>query len=165
MAGGRWRRLVCEGIAVTVSATIATAPLVAFHFERLPVATLVANLLAMPAVAPAMWAGMISVAVGQLSPSLAIPFNLGGSIFLAWIAQVAEWFGRPGWAVVEVSLGSPLVLAVVAMLTVLLSLLVIPAVFTGVDDVGQWFGRMLRRVRGRDAETSPTATPSPRTAP
>jgi hypothetical protein len=26
-----------------------------------------------------------------------------------------------------------------------LSLLVIPAVFTGVDDLGQWFGRVLRR--------------------
>jgi len=33
----------------------------------------------------------------------------------------------------------------------LLSLLVIPAVFTGVDDIGQWLGRMLRRARGLPA--------------
>jgi len=98
---GGWRRLLSEGIAVTLAATLATAPLTAFHFERFPVATLPANLIAMLAVAPAMWFGMISIAVGQLSPLLATPFNLAGSLFLAWIAQVAEWFGRPDWAVIE----------------------------------------------------------------
>ncbi len=117
-----WRRMLCEGIAVTLSATIATAPLIAFHFERLPIATLAANLLAMPAVAPAMWAGMISVAAGQISPVLAVPFNLAGSIFLGWIAQVAEWFGRPDWAVIEVKLGGPLTLIAAIVTTSLLCL-------------------------------------------
>lgn len=95
-----WRRLLCEGIAVTLAATLATVPLTVFHFERLPLATLPANLLAMPAVAPAMWLGMISIGIGQISPALATPFNLAGSLFLGWIAQVAEWFGRPDWAVI-----------------------------------------------------------------
>ena len=72
-----------------------------------------------------------------------------------------------GIGAADASFRSPMAVAVIGGLitSTLLSLLVIPAVFTGVDDVGQWFGRMLRRVRGRDAETSPTATPSPRTAP
>jgi len=39
----------------------------------------------------------------------------------------------------------------------LLSLLVIPAVFTGVDDVGQWFARVLRRLRGLPAHGAPLA--------
>ncbi len=108
-----WRRALCEGIAITLAATIATAPLGAFHFERLPVATLLANLFAMPAVAPAMWLGMIGIAVGQAGAGLAAPFNLAGSVFLGWIAQVAEWFGRPGWAVIEINLG-PLQLAALA---------------------------------------------------
>lgn len=111
-----WRRAFAEGLAVTLAATIATAPLTAFHFERLPVATILANLAAMPAVAPAMWAGMIGVAAGQLSPALAVPFNLGGSVFLGWIAQVAEWFGRPGWAVVELKIGSPIALGAVTLI-------------------------------------------------
>lgn len=105
-----WRLALGEGTAVTLAATIATAPLTAFHFERLPVGTLVANLAALPAVAPAMWLGMMGIAVGQLSPTLAVPFNLIGSLCLSWIAQVAEWFGRPGWAVVEVPVSGPMAL-------------------------------------------------------
>jgi competence protein ComEC len=114
-----WRRILAEAIAVTVAATIATAPLTVFHFERLPVATLIANLAAMPAVAPAMWLGMISVAIGQISPALAAPFNLAGSLFLGWIAQVAEWFGRPAWAVAELRIGG---IAGLVAATVLLGL-------------------------------------------
>lgn len=107
---GGWRSPLAEGISVTLAATIATAPLTALHFERLPVATVLANLAAMPAVAPAMWMGMVSIAAGQVSPVLAVPFNLIGSVCLAWIAQVAAWLGRPGWAVLEVGVG-PLPLA------------------------------------------------------
>lgn len=106
-----WRKAAGEGAAVTLAATIATAPLIAFHFDQMPVATILANLAAMPAVAPAMWLGMISIAIGQASPALAVPFNLAGSVCLAWIAQVAEWTGRPGWAVAEVSIGGPVMLA------------------------------------------------------
>ena len=56
---GGWRRALAEGAAVTIAATLATAPLIAFHFETLSTTTLLANLLAMPAVAPAMWLGMV----------------------------------------------------------------------------------------------------------
>lgn len=111
-----WRKALAEGAAVTLAATISTAPLVAFHFERLPVGTVFANLLAMPAVAPAMWTGMFSVGFGQISQLLVIPANLAGSVFLAWIAQVAEWFGRPGWAELEVKIDDPLTLGFVALL-------------------------------------------------
>ncbi|MCW2987772.1 MAG: ComEC/Rec2-related protein, partial [Solirubrobacterales bacterium] len=58
IGSGGWRRALAEGAAVTIAATLATAPLIAFHFETLSTTTLAANLLAMPAVAPAMWLGM-----------------------------------------------------------------------------------------------------------
>ncbi|HXQ89566.1 MAG TPA: ComEC/Rec2 family competence protein, partial [Solirubrobacterales bacterium] len=35
LGNGHWRRALAEGAAVTVAATLATAPLIAFHFERL----------------------------------------------------------------------------------------------------------------------------------
>src|SRR5262245_45173540 len=57
LGAGRWRRALAEGIAVTVAATVATAPLIAYHFETVSTTTLVANVLALPAVAPAMWLG------------------------------------------------------------------------------------------------------------
>jgi len=47
----------------------------------------------------------------------------------------------------------------------LLSLLVIPAVFTGVDDLGQGFGRLARRLRGgRHAPGAAAAPAAPATA-
>ncbi len=58
-ARGRWRRALAEGVAMTVAATLATAPLIAFHFETLSTTALLANVLALPAVAPAMWLGML----------------------------------------------------------------------------------------------------------
>jgi competence protein ComEC len=53
-----------DGVAITFAATLATGPLVAFHFGAVPLAGLLANLLALPAVAPAMWLGMVKAALG-----------------------------------------------------------------------------------------------------
>src|SRR6188472_2862966 len=66
IGAGGWRGSLAEGAAVTIAATLATAPLIAFHFEAVSTMTLVANLLALPAVAPAMWLGMLSAAAGQV---------------------------------------------------------------------------------------------------
>jgi competence protein ComEC len=97
-------RLLCEGIAMTLAATLATAPLIAFHFERLSITALPANLLVLPAVAPAMWLGMLAAAAGQLPGFPTELINLLNAPLLAYIAQVAAWFGRPGWAAVQVHL-------------------------------------------------------------
>ena len=50
---------------------MATAPLLAHHFGTVSVAALPANLLALPAVAPAMWLGMVKAALGQMA--IAVP--------------------------------------------------------------------------------------------
>jgi competence protein ComEC len=102
---GGLRSLLAEGTAVTIAATLATAPLIAFHFQTLSTTTLVANLLAMPAVAAAMWLGMASAAVSQV-PGLPVEvLNAPNALLLAYIAQVAAWCGRPSWAEVQVRLG------------------------------------------------------------
>jgi competence protein ComEC len=102
---GRWRRALAEGIAVTVAATLATAPLIAFHFGTLSTTTLVANVLAMPAVAPAMWLGMASAAASQVPGFPVEALNGLNALLLAYIAQVATWLGNPSWAEAEVHLG------------------------------------------------------------
>lgn len=100
-----WRRPLADGAAMTIAATIATAPLVAFHFEAVSLLSLPANLLALPAVAPAMWLGMLTAAAGQV-PGLPVePFNAINSLLLAYIAQVAAWCGQPDWAYPRVQLG------------------------------------------------------------
>ena len=102
---GPWRRALSEGVAVTVAATLATAPLIAFHFETFSTTTLVANVLAMPAVAPAMWLGMCSAGLAQLPGVPLEPLNGLNALLLAYIAQVAAWCAAPDWAELEVQLG------------------------------------------------------------
>jgi competence protein ComEC len=105
IGSGGMRRALAEGIAVTVAATLATAPLIAFHFEALSTTSLPANVLAMPAVAPAMWLGMASAAASQVPGFPLEPLNGLDALLLAYIAQVAAWCGRPSWAEVSVHLG------------------------------------------------------------
>ncbi len=100
-----WQRALAEGAAVTIAATLATAPLIAFHFGTISTAALLANLLALPAVAPAMWLGMVAAAGGQVPGFPAETLNALNSLLLAYIAQVAAWCGRPSWAYLHIRLG------------------------------------------------------------
>jgi competence protein ComEC len=102
---GNWRRALAEGVAVTISATVATAPLIAHVFEEVSLTSLVANVLALPAVAPAMWLGMVSAALAQVPGIPLTPLSGLDALLLAYIAQVAAWCGRPSWAVVHVHIG------------------------------------------------------------
>jgi competence protein ComEC len=117
-AGGAATRALADAAAMTIAATVSTAPLIAFHFGELSTTTLGANLLAMPAVAPAMWLGMLAAAASQVP---AFPVELLNSLdapLLAYIAQVAAWCGRPSWASVEVQLGFGGLLASYAVIAV-----------------------------------------------
>lgn len=109
---GRWRLALAEGAAMTLAATLATAPLIAFHFGSISATTLVANLLALPAVAPAMWLGMLAAMGGQVPGFPVWAFNALNALLLAYIAQVAAWCGRPGWAYLHLRLdGTGLIVA------------------------------------------------------
>jgi competence protein ComEC len=104
IGSGGLRRALAEGAAVTIAATLATAPLIAFHFEELSTTTLVANVLAMPAVAPAMWLGMATAAASQV-PGLPVEaLNWINALLLGYVAQVAAWCARPSWAELHVRL-------------------------------------------------------------
>jgi competence protein ComEC len=114
-------RPVAEGVALTVAATLATAPLLAHHFGAVSLASLPANLLALPAVAPAMWIGMVQSALGQLavagepvgSLAIAVSGALGtvNGVLLTYIAEVARRLAELRGAELSVELGSPLAVA------------------------------------------------------
>ncbi len=118
VGSGGWRGALAEGAAMTVAATLATAPLIAFHFEAISTTTLAANLLALPAVAPAMWLGMLAAIGGQVPGFPVAIVNLLAAPLLAYIAQVAAWCGRPSWAYLHVRLGMAGLLASYAVLVV-----------------------------------------------
>jgi competence protein ComEC len=115
---GPWRRALAEGIAVTVAATLATAPLIAYVFEEISLTSLVANVLALPAVAPAMWLGMVSAALAQVPGVPLAPLNGLDALLLAYIAQVAAWCGRPSWAVIHLQIGLGAMLATYAAMAI-----------------------------------------------
>jgi competence protein ComEC len=125
--GGGWRGALAESAAITVAATLATAPLIAFHFEEASTTTLVANLLALPAVAPAMWLGMLT-AIGAQIPGFPVAvFNAIAAPLLAYIAQIAAWCGRPGWASLHLHVG--IAGLVVAYATLAMACISVPLLF------------------------------------
>jgi competence protein ComEC len=110
------RGALAEGVAMTVAATLSTAPLIAFHFGTISTTALFANLLALPAVAPAMWLGMLAAVGGQVPGFPVAILNAVTAPLLAYIAQIASWCGRPRWAYLHIQLGmSGLVVSYLAL--------------------------------------------------
>ncbi|MEI7783329.1 MAG: efflux RND transporter permease subunit [Betaproteobacteria bacterium] len=68
-----------------------------------------------------------------------------------------------GWGSADVSFRSPMAIAVIGGLltSTVLSLLVIPVVFTYLDDIGQWSVRLWRRLRGGAAAAAAAASAAP----
>jgi competence protein ComEC len=107
----RLGRPLAEGAALTLAATLGTAPLIAFHFSQVSLVAIPANLLAAAAVAPAMWLGFLSAAVGQVWLGAASALNFVNAPvlgFVGWVAHVAA--GLPD-ARLPVQLPSPLAVA------------------------------------------------------
>jgi competence protein ComEC len=102
-----WTRGLADGAALTIAATLATAPLMAHHFESFSLTALPANMLALPAVAPVMWLGMLVAIAGQVPLVPVEPLNSLNSLLIAYIAQIAHWMAAPGWALAELRLSVP----------------------------------------------------------
>ena len=94
-----------DAVAVTLAATLATAPLLAWHFGYVSLASLPANLLAAPAVAPIMWLGMLACAAGQLAPGAAVPFDILADPLLGYVEWVAHAAAAAPLAALRVQLG------------------------------------------------------------
>ena len=107
-------RVVAEGVALTVAATVATAPLLAHHFGTVPLAGLGANVAALPLVAPIMWLGMLRAAVGQAAPAThAVNDLLGAPLapLLTGLERLAALFADAPGGQLALPLGSPLAVA------------------------------------------------------
>jgi len=81
---------VADATAMSLAATLGTAPLLALHFHQLSLVGVPANLLAAPAVAPITWLGMLAATLGQLSPHLAAPLNAVNAYLLAYVGAIAH---------------------------------------------------------------------------
>lgn len=101
---------LADATAMSLAATLGTAPLLAFHFAQVSLVGLPANLLAAPAIAPITWLGMLAGALGQLAPALALPLNALNAYLLAYVGWVAHVASTVPHASVELALPGPLAL-------------------------------------------------------
>lgn len=105
----RLPRWAAEAFAATASATLATAPLMAFHFGAVSIVSLVANVLGAPLIGPIVWIGSLTAAIAQFSVPMGALLNAPNSFLLGALIEVArvsasvpgaqastEGFGVPG---------------------------------------------------------------------
>ena len=80
---------LAEVTALTLAATLGTAPLIALHFGEVSLVSLPANVLAAPAVAPVMWLGTLAGVLGGESARLLGAVASVPLAYLAWLARIA----------------------------------------------------------------------------
>jgi competence protein ComEC len=103
---------IAAGTAVTIAATVATAPLMALHFGQVSLVSLPANVAALPAIAPVMWIGMLASAAAQVSVLPAQLLNALDAYLLGYISSIARWSARMPGAVWKLEIRSALAVAV-----------------------------------------------------
>ncbi|HEX2698647.1 MAG TPA: ComEC/Rec2 family competence protein [Acidimicrobiales bacterium] len=91
LAGPLSRRMPMA-LAVTVAAQVGVAPVLVPVFGGLPVASIPANLLAVPAAGPVMvWGLVAGLPAGLLGEPIATVVHLPNRSLVRWIAGVARW--------------------------------------------------------------------------
>jgi competence protein ComEC len=103
-------RGLAEAAAITVAATLGTAPLMALHFQQASLVSLPANLVAEPAVAPIVWLGTIVAALGQLGGPAEPLLDVLDAVLalpLGFVALVAHQAARAPHAALPLTLGIP----------------------------------------------------------
>lgn len=105
-------------LGVTLGAQLAVAPLLAMQFRQFSVASLPANVLAVPAVAPATVLGFAAAAAGAIHEPAGVAIATAARPALAWISAVAGTFSRIPNASVGIP-GGAIGFVVVVVLTIL----------------------------------------------
>lgn len=83
-------RWASEAFAATLGATLATAPIMAFHFQAVSLVSLLANVLGEPLIAAIVWIGSLTAALGQLSTGLASLLGAPNGFLLATLIELAR---------------------------------------------------------------------------
>lgn len=94
-----------EALAATTGATLATAPLMAFHFGAVSVVSLAVNVLATPLIAPIVWIGSITAAIGQLSLPMAALLGAPNEFLVGALIELARAAAKVPSAQLEITIG------------------------------------------------------------
>lgn len=99
----RWGEAALSTALASVAVTLVSAPLIAMTFQRLGVAGLASNVVAMPVSAALTLLAAGSAATFVVSPSLAEPLLWVGTRLSALLLELAQWFAALPFASVEVA--------------------------------------------------------------
>lgn len=91
-----------ESLLSTMSAIIATLPLILYQFGRLSLVAPLVNVLILWVISWLMLAGTIAVVVGFVSPAFGAVIAWPAHIGMQYIITVVKWFAELPWASVEV---------------------------------------------------------------
>jgi competence protein ComEC len=111
-------RALAVPAGATVAAQLAVTPLLLLHFHEVPVIAVAANVLAFPALAPALLLGLLAGGVGAVSMSLARPIAAAAMLPMRYLELLADrlakapavWITSEGGVAVFV-VGSAIVVA------------------------------------------------------
>ncbi len=98
----RLPRFVSLPLAVTLAAQFAVAPVLVGTFGELSLVAPLANLLAVPAVAPATVLGLASAVAGAVAPPLGWACARITEPFVTWVLAVGRTTGSWSWASIDV---------------------------------------------------------------
>lgn len=118
----RLPRWMAEAFAATAGATLATAPLMAFHFGAVSLVSLAVNVLATPLIAPIVWIGSLTAALGQFSLPLAALLGAPNEFLVGALIELARASTRVPHAQLSLTIGTT-ALALSAAMIALLALL------------------------------------------
>jgi len=119
---GRVTRFVSDLLLVTLAAQLLTLPLILYHFGRLSLASLPANILVLPAQGGVMAAGGLTLMVGLIAPNIGQLVGLIAWLFLNYTITVIRMLAQMPHASIPLPLTSSGLLAaylVIGLITVL----------------------------------------------
>ena len=112
--------LLIASVVISTTTTLATVPLIAMHFGEIPLMSVPATILAMPAMPLALVASVVTAAAGVIAPWLASALGVLAWAPVAWIIRVAEAMppilAPAGWVTPAVALGWYASLGILAVL-------------------------------------------------
>ena len=102
---GRAREALLSAVCASCAATLATAPIVAFHFRRLSLLSVVSNLVGVPIGSALTVTATLAAVASSLAPPLAPALLLACRPLATLLLLVNDAFAAPSWSVLGV--GSP----------------------------------------------------------
>jgi len=90
-ASPRWLRWTASGLSVSLAAQLGTLPIVAYHFQKIPVISLAANLVVVPLVGIAVALGFTAALLFPLSAALARLYAAANWLVLTVLIRLVGW--------------------------------------------------------------------------